>query len=59
MKIETFKKWELAAHCQEDAAAGSNPFFSILYLNKGRDLCIQIGKSLENCYFYHTPTIGH
>jgi hypothetical protein len=23
MKIETFKKWELAAHCQEDAAANS------------------------------------
>ena len=23
VKIETFKKWELAAHCQEDAAANS------------------------------------
>jgi hypothetical protein len=23
MKLETFKKWELAAHCQEDAAANS------------------------------------
>ena len=23
MKIETFKKWELAAHSQEDAAANS------------------------------------
>lgn len=23
MKIETFKKWEIAAHCQEDAAANS------------------------------------
>jgi hypothetical protein len=23
MKIETFKKWELAAHCQEDGAANS------------------------------------
>ena len=23
MKIETYKEWELAAHCQEDAAANS------------------------------------
>ena len=23
MSIDTFKKWELAAHCQEDAAANS------------------------------------